>query len=151
MGAGRKAGSRGFSAGGVLIRLAIAFVLVYATYNPEGWSYFHWLTRPRSTGATSWSNTLALKFVVGIVLAIGWVIFLNAARHSLGALGVALVAGLCVGLVWLLVSWEVISAGSVRGLAHISLAVLAVVLAVGLSWSHMSRRLTGQVDTDVVN
>ena len=29
--------------------------------------------------------------------------------------------------------------------------VLSVVLAVGMSWSHLSRRITGQSDTDVVD
>jgi hypothetical protein len=148
---GKPAGD-GFSAAGFLTRLALAFVLVHATYNPEGWSYYHWLVHSHaaSAAAPSWSDNPALKFVVGIGLAIGWVIFLNAARRSLGALGILLVAGLCGGLVWLLVSWEVISASSVRGLTHITLAVLAIVLAVGLSWSKVSSRMTGQVDTDIV-
>lgn len=148
-----KATREGIGASGVLIRLAIAFVLVYATWNPEGWSYFHWVLRSRAERAAgpAWADLPALKLVVGCLLAIGWVVFVNAARRSLGSVGVALVAALCVGLVWLLRSWEVISTGSARGLAHIALAVVAVVLAVGLSWSHVSRRLTGQVDTDVVD
>ncbi len=146
------AASEGIGASGVLIRVAIAFFLVYATYNPEGWSYFHWITRSRveRAAAPAWSDAPALKLVIGTLLAIGWVIFVNAARRSLGTVGVALVAALCVGLVWLLRSWEVISTGSARGLTHIALAVVAIVLAVGLSWSHMSRRLPGQVDSDVV-
>jgi hypothetical protein len=139
------------SAGGVAARFATALVLVYATYNPEGWSYFHWLTHPGTHSSASWLQTPALKFMVGIGLAIGWVIFLGAARRSLGAVGVVLVAALCAGVVWLLVSWEVVSASSVRGLTHISLIVIAIVLGVGLSWSHVSRKLTGQVDADVVD
>ncbi len=30
---------------GVFVRFVMALVLVYATYNPEGWSYFHWAER----------------------------------------------------------------------------------------------------------
>ncbi len=67
------------------------------------------------------------------------------------AIAFVLVVALCAGLVWVLVSWEVISASSVRGLTHITLAVLAIVLAVGLSWSHVSRRMTGQVDAGIVD
>lgn len=137
---------------GALGRLGIALLLVHATYNPEGWSYFHWITQRRPSGgeASSWLHAPALKLVIGLLLAIGWVIFLNAARHSLGALGSLLVAGFCGGLVWLLASWDVVSPSSLRGFTHIALVILAIVLAVGLSWSHLSRRLTGQVDTDVV-
>jgi hypothetical protein len=126
---------------------------VYATWNPEGWSYFHWITHRPAPGssAASWLQTPALKLVVGVLLAIGWAIFLTAARRSLGAIGIVLIAALCGGLVWLLVSWEVVSASSVRGLTHIALLVISIILAVGLSWSHLSRRLTGQVDADVVD
>jgi hypothetical protein len=150
-------GSRGESASvsGVLLRFATALVLVYATYNPEGYSYVDWLLRswPGAEPATpaSWTDTPALKFLVGIVLTTVWVIYLNAARRSLGAVGVVLVTALCAGLVWLLVSWQVIPADSVRVLTHITLVIVAIVLAVGLSWSHFSRRLSGQVDTDVVD
>ena len=99
-----KRDGEGLSASGVLTRLAIAFVLVYATYNPEGWSYYHWLVHSHagSAGPPGWSDNPALKFVVGIGLAIGWVIFLNAARRSLGAVGIVLVVALCAGLVWVL-------------------------------------------------
>ncbi len=34
------------------------------------------------------------------------------------------------------------------GMAWLSLVVLAVLLGIGLSWSHVRRRLTGQVDVD---
>jgi hypothetical protein len=137
---------------GVVIRLGIALVLVHATWNPEGWSYLHWITRARPSGGAppGWLDTPALKLVVGVVLAIGWVIFLNAARRSLGWLGIGLVVALCAGVVWLLAAWDILGPSSFRGLAHIALGILSVVLAVGLSWSHVSRRITGQVDTDVV-
>jgi hypothetical protein len=141
----------GLSARGVLGRFLAALLLVYATWNPEGWSYFHWITHRPAPGSASWLETPALKLVVGVLLAIGWVIFLTAARRSLGAIGIVLTAALCGGLVWLLVSWEVVSASSVRGLSHIALLVISIILAVGLSWSHLSRRITGQVDADVVD
>ena len=35
-------------------------------------------------------------------------------------------------------------------IAHIALVAIALVLGVGMSWSLVSRRLTGQVDTDQV-
>jgi Tfp pilus assembly protein PilO len=37
-----------------------------------------------------------------------------------------------------------------QALAHVVLVVLAMILAVGMSWSHLSRRMTGQLDTDAV-
>jgi hypothetical protein len=131
---------------GMLTRLAIALVLVHATWNPEGWSYLHWLVRPRPSGTPpGWLDNHALQLVVGLVLAIGWGIFLNAARRSLGWLGIGLVVALCVGVVWLLAAWDIVGPSSFRGLAHIALGILSVVLAVGISWPPGSRRITGQV------
>jgi len=39
----------------------------------------------------------------------------------------------------------------VQAFSHLVLAVVAIVLAVGMSWSHVSRRLSGQIDTDDVD
>jgi hypothetical protein len=36
-------------------------------------------------------------------------------------------------------------------MARVVLIGVSLILAVGMSWSHISRRLTGQADTDVVD
>ena len=53
------------------------------------------------------------------------------------------------GVVWLLASWNVLAVqGSV--IEWVVLVILSVVLAMGMSWSHISRRMSGQIDTDEV-
>ena len=37
-----------------------------------------------------------------------------------------------------------------QAVAHVVLVVLSMILAMGMSWSHLSRRMTGQLDTDAV-
>jgi hypothetical protein len=64
--------------------------------------------------------------------------------------GIFLVVALCAGVIWLLVEQHVFSTSSVPALTHVALLVVATVMAVGMSWSHVRRRLTGQVDTDEV-
>jgi hypothetical protein len=66
-------------------------------------------------------------------------------------MGAALVAAICGGVIWLLISSGIVSANSGRGIARVVLIAISLVLAVGMSWSHLSRRLTGQADTDVVD
>ena len=88
--------------------------------------------------------------VAGIVLLIGWLVFGQAARRSLGLKGVLLTLALFAALVWLLAEWRVLSLGTTRAVGHVVLVVVALLLAVGMSWSHVTRRLTGQVDTDEV-
>jgi len=141
-----------FTWGSLLIRLVGALALVYATYNPDGYSYFHWAMRwlSGSLGA-SFKGAEALLFLTGILLMIGWVVFLNATRQSLGSLGVLLTIAFCAGLIWLFVKLELISVFGSRTLSHLVLIVIGVVLALGMSWSHIRRQLTGQVTTDEVD
>ena len=135
------------SAPGALLRFAGALILVYATFNPEGVSYYHWALQPLVRGTIGFT---ALKAVAGIVLLIGWLVFGQAARRSLGLKGVLLTLALFAAIVWLLAEWRVLSLGTTRAVVHVVLGVVALLLAVGMSWSHVTRRLTGQVDTDEV-
>lgn len=136
-----------FSWSGFLLRLLAALVLVFATYNAEGISYYHWALAPLASDAGTFN---AVKFLAGIVLLVAWVVFVQAARRSIGAVGAVLVTAVCAGVIWLLIDWRVVSASSSRGITRVVLFAVSIVLAVGMSWSHVSRRITGQSDTDVV-
>jgi hypothetical protein len=134
--------------GGVLVRLLASLVLVFLTWNAEGWSYYHWAIQPLLEGAGNFS---AIKFLAGALLIAAWVVFLQATRRSIGLMGAVLVAAIAGGVIWLLISSGLVTANSGRGLARVVLIAISVILAVGMSWSHMSKRLTGQADTDVVD
>ena len=54
-------------------------------------------------------------------------------------------------MIWLLVEQGVFSMANLPTLTHIALVVVAFVMAIGVSWSHARRRLTGQVDTDEID
>ena len=140
----------GVGAVGLLLRVIGALVLVYATFNPSGRSYFHWALGPLIGIGTPSGGSTALKFLVGIVLLIGWVVVLQATRRSIGIAGALLALALCGGLIWLLVEQHVVSPTGSSAIAHIALIAISLVLGVGMSWSLVSRRLTGQVDTDRV-
>ena len=133
---------------GILLRWVAALILVFLTWNAEGWSYYHWTIQPLLEGAGTFS---ALKFLAGMLLIAGWVVFLQATRRSIGIMGAALVAAIAGGVIWLLISSGIVSANSGRGMARVVLIGVSLILAVGMSWSHLSKRLTGQADTDVVD
>jgi hypothetical protein len=140
----------GIGPAGLLLRILGALVLVYATFNPTGHSYFHWVLAPLiGMGAPSGGSS-ALKFLAGVVLVIGWVVVLQATRRSIGLTGAFLALALCGGLIWLLIEQHVVSPTGSAAIAHIALVAIGLVLGVGMSWSLFSRRLTGQVDTDQV-
>jgi hypothetical protein len=136
-----------FSWGSIGLRLLAALVLVFATYTAEGYSYYHWALAPLASDVGSFN---AIKFLAGILLVVCWVVFLQAARRSIGAMGALLVAAVCGGVIWLLIDYNVVRATSTKGITRVVLFAVSIVLAVGMSWSHLSRRITGQTDTDVV-
>jgi hypothetical protein len=128
---------------GMGIRFLVALLLVFATYNPEGYSYIDWLTMKEA-------GPLALKALVGVILVIGWTIYLRATLRSLGGFGMLLVIALMVTLLWLLITWNVIPYDSIRATTYMVEVVISALLAVGMVWSHIRRRLTGQVDVDEI-
>ncbi len=139
----------GPGAGGIAARFVAAFALVFATYNPTGYSFFDWAIRPIFGGSLPEGASLPARLLVLLVLVIAWAVFLQATKRALGIAGTILVAGVFVCVAWLLAEWDVVRAAG-QGLAWIALVVVAAVLAVGVSWSHFTRKLTGQVDTDAV-
>ncbi len=126
------------------LRFLFAVILVFATYNPEGYSFFHW--------ATNFSQERFLEMAfVGTLLTIGWVIFLRATFRSLGAIGLIL-AGTLFGLLFaLLFKWGWLSLETSKLVTYIAQVLIAVILALGMSWSHIRRRLAGQMDMDDVD
>ncbi len=129
------------SATGIFLRFIVAIVLVFSTYNPEGYSYYDWVL-------TDLKDITPLKVLAGIVLLIGWIIYIRATLRSLGALGLILATGFFGTLIWLMVDLDWIPTDSVRAVSYIVLFVLCAVLAAGISWSHIRRRISGQVDVD---
>lgn len=136
-----------FSWTNFLLRLVFALVLVFVTYNPEKLSYYHWAIAPLLDGEDDTSVTV-LQLFLGVVLLIGWVIFLRATMRALGAIGLVLAIAFFGTLLWLVVDVGLVSAENSRALSYLVLLGLAGVLSTGLSWSHIRRRLTGQLDVD---
>ena len=127
---------------GFLLRLLAAVVLVFATYNPE-YSYFQWFR-------DMLPEINPLVIFSGVILLIGWTIFLRATVRSLGAFGLLLAAAFFGTFVWLLIYWDWVSVDSIAALTYIIEVILCGVLAIGISWSHIRRRMTGQVDVDEI-
>ena len=132
-----------FNVVSLLMRFLFAVVLVFGTYNPTDFSYISWV----SSGETGFEPITAL---VGIALLIGWIVFLRATFLSLGWLGIILGAALFACLLWLFIDIGWLSLEATGTITWLVLLMLALILAVGLSWSHIRRQLTGQVDVDDV-
>lgn len=88
---------------------------------------------------------------MGIILVIGWVIYLRATWYSLGPIGLVLALAFFSAFIWLLVDIGLLATDNVTLFNWITLIVLSAILAVGMSWSHIRRRMTGQIDMDEVD
>ena len=129
---------------GFVLRLLAAVVLVLCTFNPTGLSYFHWV-------ALSLPHVNPAAVVVGIVLAAIWIVFLTATMRSIGIIGAIIVVAFFAAVVWMVVSWGWLDPHNATAMSWIVLIVLGIILGIGMSWSHMRRRLTGQADVDEVD
>lgn len=144
--------AEGLTGKGILGRFVGALALVYATFNPEGYSYFHWAINPVFRGQMEAARAqLPIKLLLGLVLVGIWVFLIQTTRRSIGWKGAFLVLAIIGTLIWALIDWHVFSPESSRAIGHLVLIGLALVLGLGMSWSHLSRRVSGQVDTDELN
>jgi len=64
---------------------------------------------------------------------------------------VTLAAVLLGAIIWLLFDIGLLQSHSMSAVTWISLVCLAIVLAVGVSWSHVWRKLTGQINVEDVD
>ena len=133
-----------FTVGSFFGRWAFALALVLGTYNPSDYSYVSWVFAE----GTTFGPVVA---IVGILLLIGWIIYLRATFISLGWLGIVLGTALFACLIWLFVDLGWLSLESPGTITWLALVLLSLILAFGMSWSHISRRLTGQFDVDEVD
>ena len=126
---------------GFLLRFVFAVIVVFSTYNPEGVSYYSWVY-------DALPEFSVLKAFIGVVILIAWVILIRATLGSLGALGIILTASFFGLAIWLIIDVLGLSTDNFRVISYIIEIMLASVLSIGVSWSHVRRRVTGQLDTD---
>ncbi len=133
-----------FGAGSFFFRFIFAFIIVFATYNPFGYSYVHWV---------QYSLAELNPYVVlgGIVLLIGWTIYVRATLRSLGPIGLVLAFGFFGTLLWVVIDLGLVATDNIRAVVTMVLFLFALVLATGMSWSHIRRRMSGQLDMDDVD
>ena len=128
---------------GFLTRLILAIALVMATFNPTGFSYFHWVRG-------GFTEDLPLKALAGVLLVIGYVIYVRATARSIGFVGAGLIAALFSASGWVLIDYGILDVQNPGVLQWLILVAAGVILGVGLSWSHVRRALSGQADVDDV-
>ncbi|MEM8658732.1 MAG: DUF6524 family protein [Pseudomonadota bacterium] len=126
-----------------LIRWLAALVLVLATFNPTSLNYVNWARE-------NWSTSTPMVALVGLILFVCYIIYFRATFRSIGLVGIGLVVALFAAMLWVLWDMGIISFENPTILTWLGLVVLSLIMGVGLTWSIIRRRLTGQMDVDDV-
>ena len=127
----------------VFARFLFSLALVLATYNPTGYSFYHWITDLAA-------GPLSAKVFVGLILAmIYYAIFrVVIAAFRRAGLIVGGLAGvlLAIELASIVAAWRSHPSWHFYILLsqYAALCAIAMVLSVGVSWSQLIERLTGQ-------
>ena len=126
---------------GFVIRWIFAFALLAATYNPTQWNVVRW-------GMANYETKLSLVVLFGLILFVGYIIYLRATLRSIGLFGMLLILAVVGTLLWVMYDQGLINLDNPTLNTWIAIVTLSIVLAIGLSWSIVRRRLTGQTDVD---
>ena len=116
---------------GIVIRFMVALALVFLTYNPHALSYFHWLKNYLNP-LNDTAARLPLLLFAGIVLLIGWTVYLRATLRSLGMLGLMLAGAFFGVLLWLAIDFMPSLATNSVIVIDLVLVVFSGVLATGI-------------------
>ena len=126
---------------GFMIRWVSAFVLLTLTFNPTEMNYVRWATN-------NWQDQMPFAVLGGLVLLVAYVLFLTAVLRGIGRTGVVLILAVLAALIWVLADLGWISLENPTSNTWIALIVLSIVLAVGMYWGILWRRLSGQLEVD---
>lgn len=126
---------------GLFLRWIAAIGLVFGAYNPSKLCYVHWVR-------SSTMDDAPYVIFVGLVLLIGFTIYFRAMRHSIGFMGLGLLLALLGSGIWSLSHLGLIDLSNHSTRVYALLTVLATAMAIGLDWSILRRRISGQVDVE---
>ena len=129
---------------GFFWRWLFAFALLAVTYNPTPFNYVRWVI---DYGALN----LSIAVLTGLLIVIGYIIYLRATLRSIGGIGMVLILAVVAAGLWVLYDLGMLSLTNTDVNTWLGIVALSVVLGVGLNWSHVRRRLSGQADMDDVD
>jgi hypothetical protein len=125
-------------------RFLFSLALVLATYNPSGYSFYHWVI---DFGA----GLPSLKVIVALILVMIYYVIFRVVFAAFRRSGL-IVGGLAAVLFTIELAGVVVAQRSQHSWhfyfllsQYVTLGAVAIVLSLGVSWSRLIERLTGQL------
>jgi len=129
---------------GYFLRWIFAFLLLALTFNPTDLNFVRWAMQ-------NYATETPVTVLMGLLLTIGYIIYLRATLRSIGGFGMFLILAVVAALLWVLYDWGVLTLENRALNTWLGVFALSLVLGIGLSWSLVRRQLTGQADIDDVD
>lgn len=129
---------------GIFLRWLGAFALLAATFNPTRFNYIRW-------AEANYSSQVPLVLFLGLLLAVGYIVYVVATVRSIGAFGIVLIAAIFGSALWVLIDWGVLTLANQSLNLWLAILALSLILGVGLSWSILRQRLSGQASVDEID
>jgi hypothetical protein len=129
---------------GILLRWLGAFLLLAAIFNPTSWNYVTW-------ARNSWADQMPLIVFSGLILAVAATVYLVATMRSIGLIGAVIIAAIFAAGLWVLTDWGLLGLENSALNIWLGIVALSLILGVGMSWSILRQRLSGQQTTDEVD
>lgn len=129
---------------GYFLRWIFAFLLLALTFNPTDYNYVRW-------SMMNYATETPITVLMGLLLVIGYIIYLRATLRSIGGFGMFLILAVVAALLWVLYDWGILTLENRALNTWLGVLALSLVLGIGLSWSLVRRQLTGQADIDDVD
>lgn len=129
---------------GILLRWLGAFALLAAIFNPTAWNYVTW-------ARTNWADQMPLIVFVGLILAVIAMVYLVATMRSIGILGALVIVAIFAAGLWVLTDWGLLGLDNSALNIWLGIFALSLILGIGMSWSILRQRLSGQQTTDEVD
>jgi Family of unknown function (DUF6524) len=129
---------------GILLRWLGAFALLAAIFNPTAWNYVTW-------ARANWADQMPLIVFTGLILGVIAMVYLVATIRSIGLLGALVIAAIFAAGLWVLTDWGILGLDNSDMNIWLGILALSLILGVGMSWSILRQRLSGQQTTDEVD
>jgi len=111
-----------------ITRMIFATLLILCSYNPEGYSYYHW-------GILQISTDMPAKVLVGVVLLLAWAMYIRSAGDSFGYMGTFITASFFGTLLWMVVKHNWLPLIGENVMIYSVLVLVSWIVATGFSFS----------------
>ncbi len=132
-----------FGIGSLLVRWFMIMGVITAFYNPSGRSFVHW--------AADSTAPLSLRIATGSLLLAALAYFWRLSVRALGPIGVVMLAFLLAVTAMALVDTGLIRPQAPAAMIAFLQGIITTGLTVGVSWSALRTRISGQIDSDDVS